>query len=122
MLLGPGHLRVISLTLSPTTGFPGPPTEVVTVLPGRELSRLARLMPSRLPPPPRAEKRLTVCFPMDLTIRLSDDSSVSYPACERPHALLRLIRAMCPLVRLAGFCHSQRHELGVRSAHRGATE
>jgi hypothetical protein len=48
---------------------------------------------------------------MDLVIGLSDGATVSYPSCQRPHSLLRLLAAMCPLLRKPGFCLREKNEL-----------
>lgn len=112
-VLGVDHIRVTSLSLIPTTGFPGPPTEVVVVHGGAKLAALVHLVPKTLPARlVHPHGGLTVCFPMDLEIGLSDGSTLRYPSCERPHSLLRLIAAMCPLLDKPGFCASERRELG----------
>jgi len=80
LLVGPGHLTVTSLSLTPATGFPGPPDEILVIRDGRRLRTLARLVPKRLPPRPAGTREgLTVCFPMDLTIGLSNGDKISYP-------------------------------------------
>jgi hypothetical protein len=110
--IGAGGLRVTFLSLTPTTGFPGPPTDIVTVRGGRELARIVRLLPARLPrPPSRSPAGSTVCFPMDLTIGLSNGQSLSYPSCSRPRALRRVVAALCPVLRKPGFCFRFRNEL-----------
>ena len=111
--IGSDGLRVAFLTLTPTTGFPGPPTDTLTVRSGRELSRIARLVPARLPKPPAATPRgSTVCFPMDLTIGLSNGQTFRYASCNRPRRLLRVVAALCPLLDKPGFCFRFRNELG----------
>jgi hypothetical protein len=40
IVVGPGQLHITSLTLSPETGFPGPPTDIISVHGGAELARL----------------------------------------------------------------------------------
>ena len=107
---GPAHVTYLSLT--PTTGFPGSPTDVLVVSGGRRLKRLARLVPHTLPAPAgTARKGLRICFPMDLTIGLSNGDRLDYPACERPRSLLRLVRALCPLLHKRGLCAYYRNEL-----------
>jgi hypothetical protein len=110
--IGVHGLRVTLLELTPTTGFPGPPTEVVTVQAGPSLERIARLVPAALPPPPAATPNgSTVCFPMDLRIGLSDGETVLYPSCNRPLALRRVLAALCPLLGRPRLCFRYRHEL-----------
>jgi len=115
---GHGRLRVTSLSLSAANGFPGPPSFKVTIDHGTRFERLARLV--RLPLPPQATSRppnlahpdrATICFPMDLAIGLSNGASVVYPSCSRPRSLLRVLRALCPLVKRPGFCALYRDEL-----------
>jgi hypothetical protein len=107
-----GHVRVAYLSLTPATGFPGPPTEILVVDHGRPLARLARLVPTKLPAPSAgARDGLRICFPMDLTIGYSNGSKVVYPTCQRPRSLLGLVKAMCPLLHKRGFCFYYRNEL-----------
>jgi len=68
--------------------------------------------PSSLLPNAQHPYNLTVCFPMDLTIGLSNGTKVVYPSCYRPRSLRRVIAALCPLLRRRGFCVVYRHELG----------
>jgi hypothetical protein len=49
---------------------------------------------------------------MDLKIELSDGTMLSCPSCQRPHSLLRLIAAMCPLLNKPSFCLREKNELG----------
>jgi hypothetical protein len=113
----PGPIRVSSLTITATTGYPGPPTSLTSDR-GRAFRRLARLVPLPLPAEPpsllpdaRHPAGLTVCFPMDLTIGLSNGKDVVYPACYRPLALRRVLAALCPRLHKRQFCHTYRHEL-----------
>ena len=110
--IGAGRLRVTFLSLTPTTGFPGPPTEIVTVGGGGELARIVRLLPAKLPKPPSASPAgSTICFPMDLTIGLSNGQTVRYLSCNRPGPLRRVVAALCPLLHKPGFCLRFRNEL-----------
>lgn len=113
---GPLHLVWLSLTAS--TGFPGPPTVNVTLNADSEhFGRVARLFP--LPPPPLATAArptktrhpLTVCFPMNLTVALSNDKTIVYPSCYRPPSMQPLVRSLCPLLHKHGFCAAYRDEL-----------
>ena len=110
--IGAGGLRVTFLKLTPTTGFPGPPSDIVTVKGGGELARIVRLLPAKLPKPPSASPAgSTICFPMDLTIGLSNGQTVSYPSGNRPGPLRRVVAALCPILHKAGFCFRFRNEL-----------
>jgi len=114
-----GRLRVVSLSLSASVGFPGPPSAGITLTSGRTFARVARLVPLPLPAtfrlnPTRTTHPLTVCFPMDLTIGLSNGQNVVYPSCYRPKSLRPVVRALCPLLDIRGFCARYRHELAPR--------
>jgi hypothetical protein len=112
LVIGPGQLTVTSLSLTPAAGFPGPPNEILMIRDGQRLRALARLVPRRLPPRPAGTREgLTVCFPMDLTIGLSNGDKIAYPSCQRPRSLLRLVREMCPFLHKPGFCFRYRNEL-----------
>ena len=111
-----GPLRVTSLSLSPGVGFSGPLSAGVTLERGAAFARIARLVPLPLPPelvvnPAGGRHPLTVCFPMDLAIGLSDGELVRYPSCYRPRSLRRVVAALCPLVHLPGLCALYRREL-----------
>lgn len=112
-----GRLRVISLSIRATTGFPGPPSTNVTVDRGTTFARIALLVPLPLPAvasdPPSAKhpNPLTICFPMDLIIGLSNGEKVGYPSCYRPLSLRPVMAALCPLLNRPGFCAFYRNEL-----------
>jgi hypothetical protein len=112
-----GPNRIVSLSLSAADDFPGPPSVRLTINEGARLASLARLVPLPLPRPTTttaartARAGLTVCFPMDLAIGLSNGTTVTYPSCDRPAGLRRVMRALCPLLHKPGFCFSYRHEL-----------
>lgn len=105
-------LRVTLLQLTPTTGFPGPPTEIVTLKEGPSLERIARLVSATLARPPVATPNgSTACFPIDLRIGLSDGEIVLYPSCNRPLALRRVLAALCPFLDRPRLCFRYRNEL-----------
>lgn len=121
-----GPLRVVSLELTPSVDFPGPPTRQVVLTHGAAFARIARLVPLPLPHevevnPSGTRHPLTVCFPMDLVIGLSDGTRVDFGSCYRPRSLRRVVSALCPLVGIRGLCVRYRHELGGAALprHRG---
>src|SRR5579863_1529567 len=85
-------LHVTSLKLSGVTGFTGSPT-VFTFDHGQSFRRAARLVPLPLPPVAAAHPRI-VCFPMDLTIGLSNGQKLVYPSCYRPRSLRPVVAAL----------------------------
>jgi len=115
-----GRLHLVWLSLTASAGFPGPPSTNVTLDDSRTFGRVARLVPLPLPPlvpplSPRGSKHpLTVCFPMDLAIGLSNGKTVTYPSCTRSPALQPAVRALCVLLRKRGFCAQYRSELSHR--------
>jgi hypothetical protein len=123
-----GPLHVVSLSLTAANGFPGPPSTHVTVASGPVLRRLARLVPLPLPPMPdrraAGSHPLTVCFPMDLRVVLSNGTSAVYPSCRRPRALRALVGSLCRLLGRPGLCVAYRDELatpgGGRSPETGS--
>ncbi len=120
-----GALRVTSLSITAAVGFPGPPSAGVTLSRGKTFARIARLVPLPLPhpapqvphvrpsraPSARDPDEMTVCFPMDLTIGLSNGKHVDYPSCNRPRSLRPVVAALCPLLHKPGFCSFYRNEL-----------
>src|SRR5580692_1479505 len=87
-----GPLRVVSLSLTASVGFPGPPSVGISISKGPTFARIARLVPLPLPSvfqvnPTQSKHPLTVCFPMDLTIDLSNGQHALYPSCYRPKSL-----------------------------------
>jgi hypothetical protein len=112
-----GRVRVRSVALTAAAGFPGAPGVGVVVDRGAVFARVVRLVPLPLPAEaevPRGSRTrhpLTVCFPMNLTIGLSNGTSVIYPACRRPRSLRKVVRLLCPLLRKRGFCADYRREL-----------
>jgi hypothetical protein len=113
------RLRVTSVSIRAANGFPGPPSTEVTLTQGKRFARIALLVPLPLPsvaasrpPTTKHPKTLTICFPMDLFIGLSNGQSVEYPSCYRPRSLRRVVAALCPLLHKPGFCVSYRNELG----------
>jgi len=112
-IIGRGQVQVTLLSLVPASGFPGPPDETLVIRDRQTLRTLARFVPSKLPALPSGYRQgLRVCFPMDLTIGLSNGDEVKYPSCQRPRSLLRLVGAMCPLMHKPGLCFHYRNELG----------
>ncbi len=84
---------VSSLALTGTVGFPGSPTNF-TFERGAAFRRAARLVPLPLPPvasarPPNAKhpSTLTICFPMDLMVVLSNGEKRVYPSCYRQRSM-----------------------------------
>jgi hypothetical protein len=113
------RLHVTSLSIRAASGFPGLPSTNLTITRGKTFARIALLVPLPLPPVaparlPSAQhpKTLTICFPMDLFVGLSNGNTVDYPSCYRPRSLRRVVAALCPLLHKPGFCASYRNELG----------
>ena len=120
-----GPLRVVSLELTPSVDFPGPPTRQLILTQGAQFVRIARLVPLPLPHeievnPHGTRHPLTVCFPMDLVIGLSDGSKAVFSSCYRPRSLRPVVAALCPLVGIRGLCVRYRHELGGAALPVGA--
>ena len=108
-------MRVVAITLSADTGFPGPSWTFVRLRRGeKSFARVVRLLPRPLPAPvTKPRTGITICFPARLTIRSSDGRRFFYRACQRSPTMRPLLRALCPLLGRPHFC-ARYHRLLVK--------
>jgi hypothetical protein len=112
-------VRVVAITLSADTGFPGPSWTFVRLRRGEKgFPRVVRLLPRPLPAPvTKPRTGITICLPARLTIRSSDGRRFVYRACQRPPTMRPLLRALCPLLGRRRFCARYHRLLVKRGRH-----